>query len=166
MSKVPPVLFTFSVKDIRDLRLDAFQALFTHAAVCSYEGGRALLNSVYINLDMGRKVDVLPCEIPWMRKFCRRLVWDCPVLPWVAFLGNEAYQQIVYASLNEAKVVHHGDGKYEITYRVAEMDALIARQIAQMQYINDNSGYMPPEILRGRVEALTAYLKDEATVIA
>jgi len=160
---IAPIIYTFSAKDIREQRLDGFLALFTRSALASHEAAHALLNSVRLDFDLGRRKGVAACDVPRVRELCWRLVAECPVLPWIASLGTQSYCEVIYSVLPGVRVSYEEPGSYEVLYKEADMEEAIARQVAAIRRVGETAR-IQPEVVRERIESLIRYLREGVNI--
>ena len=160
---IAPITYTFSAKDIREQRLEGFVALFTRSALASHEAAHALLNTVQIDFDLGRRKGVAACDVPQVQKLCGRLFDECPVLPWIAALGTQSYCEVIYSILPDIQVSYEEPRSYEVLYKEADMEKAIARQVAAIRRVGETAK-IQPEIVRERIESLSRYLRQGVNI--
>jgi hypothetical protein len=148
-----PIVYSFTAEQIRKQQLGGLLALFTRSAVTQADGAGALLNSLHLALENKSKPKA-SFENPDIRAFAQRLVKECSVLPWVAGLSTPFYREIVYTILPEIHVTYqdHKPGKYAVTYRVEEMEEVIADQVKQIKGIGELAGVSPDAVERDGVD--------------
>ena len=161
-SNIGPIVYSFSYEDIRTQHLDGFLALFTEQSVSSPAGARALMGAVHINLDLpADKKKTAPCEIPEVRAFCKRLMAECPILPWIAALSTPFYMNVIYSILPEIRVTYFDDqpGKYRTTFPGKDMENIIEKQVKAVAKIAKRAK-VSPVTAGARVMGLQAYLQE------
>jgi hypothetical protein len=161
---IAPIIYTFSAKDIRQQRLDGFLALFTRSALASHESAHALLNSVQLNFNLGRRKDVTACDVPQVRTLCLRLFAECPVLPWIANLRTQSYGEVVYSILPNIQVTYDEPGSYEVVFKEADMEEALVRQVAAILRVGETAK-IQPDVVRERIESLTRYLREGVNIL-
>jgi hypothetical protein len=155
-----PIVYTFSEEDIQNQRLTGFLALFTAAAVARRETALALRNTLHLGFpSLGMKKARF--ENAAIRAFCKRLLKECPILPWVVGLSTPFYREVIYSVLPEIRVTYRDQkpGKYQVTYRVEDMDRVIHKQVKQIEKIGKTAGIYPVAI-EARQIRLNRYLRD------
>ncbi len=113
-----PIVYTFSEEEIQNQQIAGFLALFTEAAVAKRDNALALRNTLHLGFpSVGSKK--VRFESPAYRAFCKRLLSECPILPWVAALSSPFYREVIYSVLPEIRVTYRDQkpGKYQVTYR-------------------------------------------------
>jgi hypothetical protein len=135
-------------------------ALFTHPAVSTGDGARALCNSVHLSLETEDNVKAR-FELPEVRAFAQRLLTLCPILPWVAGLSTPFYREIIYAVLTELHVTYQDrkPGKYAVTFRIEDMEEIIRSQEKEIVRIGKQAG-ISSEFYEQRASDLARYLRD------
>jgi hypothetical protein len=155
-----PIVYTFSSEEIKKEQLDGFLALFTESAIAKRDAALALRGSLHLSLESESK-KIARFEITAVRRFCNRLLNECSVLPWVAALSTPFYREVIYGVLPEIRVAFQDQkpGKYSVTYRVADLEKVIARQVKAIEKIGKRAGIYPVAI-EARASTLSRYLHD------
>ncbi len=159
-----PIVYTFSEEEILKQQITGFLALFTEAAVAKRDSALALRNTLHLGFpSVGSKK--VRFEIPAYRVFCKRLLKECPILPWVAAFSTPFYREVIYSVLPEIRVAYRDrkPGKYQVTFRVEDMDKVIRKQVKQIEKIGMTAGLYPVAI-EARTIRLTRYLRDGADI--
>jgi hypothetical protein len=155
-----PIVYSFTAEQVKNQQLAGFLALFTEAVLAQRESALALRNSLQLALpSVGR--NTARFENEHIRAFCKRLVRQCPVLPWVASLSTPFYREVIYATMGEIHVTYQDQkpGKYAATFGVEEMEEIIGGQVEQISKIGYGAG-VSPKVVEERISSLTRYLRD------